>query len=215
LTTLSIDWIKPAKVALFVACLLPLGWLIDLAVQDELGPNPVETLTRSLGDWALRLLLVTLAVTPLRRLMGWSALVRFRRLLGVFAFFYALLHLTSYLVLDKTLDGFEIWEDLFKRPYITVGMTVFLLLVPLAATSTNAAIRWLGGRRWRTLHQLVYPAALGAVVHFYLMVKADVREPLLYAAILALLLVTRLPWFPWSRVAMASTRVTQARAERY
>ena len=163
------------------------------AWSEDLGANPVETLIHHFGDWALRLLLVTLAVTPLRRLTGRNQAVRLRRMLGLFAFFYVSLHLTTYFVLDRSLLLEEILDDLTERPYIMVGFAAFVLLVPLAATSTNAMIRRLGGRRWRALHRIVYVAAIGGVVHFWWLVKADVREPFIYAALLALLLILRLP----------------------
>ena len=182
-------WQKPG---LFILSLLPLVYLVVTVFADWLGANPIEALTRSLGDWALRFLLVTLAITPLRLFSGWSGWVRFRRMLGLFSFLYACLHLSSYIVLDQFFAWDEIWADIIKRPYITFGMSAFLLLVPLAVTSTKGWIRRLG-RNWQRLHWLVYPAAIGAVVHFYLMVKADIREPLIYGAILAILLGTRLP----------------------
>ena len=183
-------WIKAA---VFLAALVPLGAITATAVWGDLGSNPVETLLHHFGEWALRLMLVTLAVTPLRRLSGWNQAVRLRRMLGLFAFFYAMLHLATYVVLDRSLLIEEVLDDLTKRPYVIVGFCAFVLLVPLAATSTNAMVRRLGGRRWRQLHRIVYVAAAGSVAHFWWLVKADVREPLIYAAILALLLVLRLP----------------------
>lgn len=182
------DW---AKRGLFVLCLAPLAVLTGQALLDQLGANPIEAINRTLGDWALRFLLISLAVTPLRRL-GWSAIARMRRMLGLYAFTYAVLHVTSYVVLDNFFDWAGIFADILKRQYITVGMIALLLLVPLAVTSTDAMIRRLGGRRWRKLHRLVYPAAILAVLHFFLMVKADLREPILYGVILAVLLGWRL-----------------------
>ncbi len=182
------------KVALFSLCLLPLAVLVADAIADRLGANPVEAVTRGLGDWALRLLLITLAVTPLRKLSGWHWLLRLRRMLGLFCFFYAALHLAAYVWADQFFDWAAIFDDILKRPFITVGFIAFSLLVPLAATSSNAMIRRLGGRNWQRLHRLVYPAALLGVLHFYWMVKLDTREPLLYAAILAFLLGIRLYW---------------------
>ena len=176
------------KPLVFILCLTPLAWLIWRGVSGGLGANPIEATNRFLGDWAMRFLLVTLAVTPLRRLFGWSVLMRFRRMLGLFAFAYAALHLSSYVVLDQFFHWADIWADIVKRNFITVGMIAFLLLVPLAVTSTNAMVRRLGGRRWKRLHRLVYPAAIAVIVHFYMMVKADVREPLVYGAIAAVLL---------------------------
>ncbi len=178
------------KVVLFVLCLMPLLWLGYGAYSDTLGANPIEAITRTLGDWALRFLLLTLTATPLRRLSGWGWPIRFRRMLGLYAFFYALLHLSSYIVLDQFFYWPEIWADIIKRPYITVGMASFLLLIPLAATSTKKMIRRLG-RNWQRLHRLVYPIAIGAVVHNLMMPKVLSTEPLLYATALALLLLLR------------------------
>jgi Predicted membrane protein len=178
-------WLKPA---VFAACLLPLLWLAWRAGFGSLGVNAVETVNRHLGDWALRFLLIALAVTPLRRITGWAPLARLRRMLGLFAFFYVFLHLASYVGLDLFFDWQALWQDVLKRRYITLGMLAFVLLIPLAATSTGGMVRRLGGRRWRALHRLVHPAAILGVAHFWLMVKADIREPLLYAAILAVLL---------------------------
>ncbi len=182
-------WLKPL---VFLLGLLPLALLLWRGLTGGLGANPIEAVIRFNGDWALRLLLVTLAVTPLRQLTGWSWVMRVRRMIGLFAFFYAALHLLGYVVLDQFFDWGAIFADILKRPYITVGMTAFALLVPLAVTSTNAMMRRLGGRRWQQLHRLVYPAAILGVLHFYWLVKADVREPLLYAALLAVLLGYRL-----------------------
>ena len=181
------------KAGVFLAALVPLGAIVAATAAGELGANPVEALLHHFGEWSLRLMLATLAITPLRRLTGWSQAVRLRRMLGLFAFFYAALHLATYVVLDRSLLVEEILEDLTERPYIMVGFAAFVLLVPLAATSTNAMIRRLGGRRWRLLHRLAYAAAAAGVVHFWWLVKADVRDPLVHAAILALLLALRLP----------------------
>ena len=183
-------WIK---VLVFLAALVPLGAIAAAAARGGLGSNPVEALLHHFGEWALRLLLVTLAVTPLRRLTGWNQAMRLRRMLGLFAFFYAALHLAVYVVLDRSLLIEEVLDDLVRRPYVMAGFAAFVLLVPLAATSTNGMVRRLGGRRWRRLHRIVYVAAAGGVVHFWWLVKADVREPLVYGALLALLLVLRLP----------------------
>jgi methionine sulfoxide reductase heme-binding subunit len=176
------------KPFIFTLCLMPLVWLIWRGLSGDLGANPIEVITRFLGDWAMRILLVTLAVTPLRRMFGWSVLMRLRRMFGLFAFAYAVLHLSSYVVLDQFFYWPEIWADIIKRNFITVGMIAFLMLLALAVTSTNAMIRRLGGKRWQRLHRLVYPAAVAVVVHFYMMVKADIREPLIYGAIAVALL---------------------------
>ncbi len=186
--------IRYAKPIVFLVSLVPLALLVHAAVfdVDALGANPIEAINRELGDWALRFLLITLAVTPLRQLTGRHELVRLRRMLGLFAFFYATLHVASYTGLDQQFNWDEIVKDIIKRPFITVGFMSFVLLLPLAATSTNAMVRRLGGRRWRNLHRLVYLIGAGAVLHFFWMVKSDIREPLLYATLLALLLGYRL-----------------------
>lgn len=186
--TRTIVLLKPA---VFVLCLVPLILLATEALVGGLGANPIETITHTTGDWTLRLLLVTLAVTPLRRLSGWSWPLRLRRMLGLFTFFYALLHLLTYVWFDKFFMWSEMAHDIAKRPFITVGMAAFVLLVPLAATSTNAMMRRLG-RRWKTLHRAVYAIGILGVLHYLWLVKADIRQPLIYAALLALLLGFRL-----------------------
>ena len=183
-------WIKPT---VFTLCLLPLVWLTFALLTDRLGANPIESLTRDTGEWTLRFLLLTLTMTPLRRYAGWSWPLRIRRMLGLFAFFYVCVHLTTYLWLDQFFDWSEIWRDIVKRPFITAGMLGFLLLIPLAATSTNAMIRRMG-RNWVRLHRLVYVIAVLGVLHFWWLVKADVRAPLVYALLLTLLLSMRLVW---------------------
>lgn len=176
------------KPLVFALCLSPLAWFAWAAWVGELGANPVEAANRFTGDWALRFIVIVLTVTPLCQLSGWGAPMRFRRMLGLFAFAYTFLHTANYIALDQFFDWQEIWADVFIRRYITVGWVAFLLLFPLAATSTNAMVRRLGAGRWKQLHRLVYLIAIGSVIHYYLMVKADVREPLIYAAVLALLL---------------------------
>jgi sulfoxide reductase heme-binding subunit YedZ len=176
------------KPGVFLLCLAPALWLVWLGFHDRLGANPIEHITHSTGDWTLRFLLLTLALTPARRLVN---LLAFRRMIGLFAFFYACLHLVTYLWLDKFFVLADILQDLTRRRYLTAGMSAFALLVPLALTSTRAAIARLGGRRWQLLHRLVYPAAALGVIHYYWLVKSDVRIPLLYAAILAALLALR------------------------
>ena len=181
---------RVVKPVIFLLCLGPLAWLaagIFGWASVDLGVNPVETMQDTLGIWGLRLLLVTLAVTPLRVIGGWPRVQAFRRMLGLFAFTYILLHFLFYLFVDQAFDWPQLVADIAKRPYITVGFTALLLLIPLAVTSTRAAMRRLG-RRWQTLHRLVYPAAVLGCVHFWWQVKADVREPLVYAAIAVLLL---------------------------
>lgn len=183
-----------AKAVLFVLCLVPLAYYVEAAWRDALGANPIEAVTRGFGTWTLNFLLITLTVTPLRRFTGWNWLIRLRRLLGLYAFFYACLHLTTYLWFDQFFDWAAITKDIVKRPFITAGMVAFTLLVPLAVTSNNAMIRRLGGRRWQELHRAIYPLAMIAVLHFWWLVKADTSKPALYAAILAVLLGLRLWW---------------------
>lgn len=184
--------IRLLKLAVFSLCLLPALILLVGVFRGQLGANPVEYLLHATGDWALRLLLVTLAVTPLRRLSGWSAVVRMRRMLGLFSFAYASLHLTVYLVLDRALAWSSIGTDILRRPYISAGLLAFILLIPLAVTSTRGWQRRLG-RHWKRLHRAIYVIAILAVLHYLLLVKADLLEPLLYAGVLALLLLARLP----------------------
>ena len=184
------------KLAVFGACLVPVGQLLYYAWSENLTANPIEFITRFTGSWALIILLVSLSITPLRKILGWNDLIKFRRMLGLFAFFYAVLHFSTYVVLDHFFDFGAIAKDIIKRPYVTAGFTAFVLLVPLALTSTKAMIRRLG-KRWQQLHRLVYIAALAAVIHFYWLVKADIRRPVLYGTVLALLLGCRLA-FKWS-----------------
>ncbi len=176
------------KPLVFALCLSPLAWFAWAAWVGGLGANPVEAANRFTGDWALRFIVIALMVSPLCQLSGWGAPMRFRRMLGLFAFAYSFLHTANYIALDQFFDWQEIWADVYTRRYITVGWVAFLLLFPLAATSTNAMVRRLGAERWKKLHRLVYLIAIGSVIHYFLMVKADVREPLIYAAVLALLL---------------------------
>lgn len=182
------------KAVVFLICLLPalnlaLGWY-----DDALGANPIETITRASGEWTLRFLLITLAVTPLRRYTGMHWLLRLRRMLGLFAFAYGAAHLTTYLWLDQFFDWQAIANDILERPFITVGFAAFVLLIPLAATSNSFSIRKLGGRRWQSLHRSSYAIAILGVVHFWWLVKADLLEPLVYALILAVLLGLRAWW---------------------
>lgn len=189
--------IKPAsalKALAFCAALIPLARLAVGAAlyPDWLGANPAEYITRSTGDWTLRFLLLTLAVTPLRKLTGWHLLARFRRMSGLYAFFYGMVHLSSYLTFDHAFDIADIVKDIVKRPFITVGFTALVLMAPLAITSTNAMVKRLGAKRWLALHKLVYLIAPLGVLHFWWMVKKDVSEPALYAVLLAALLGYRL-----------------------
>ncbi|NVJ92090.1 MAG: protein-methionine-sulfoxide reductase heme-binding subunit MsrQ [Methylocystaceae bacterium] len=182
----------PYKPFVFVACLLPACWLVYGVFTGLLGANPIEAVLRDLGDWALRFLLLGLAISPIRRIIGWAWVMRYRRMIGLFAFFYAFMHLSIYIGVDQFFDWPTIWKDIVKRPYITIGMAAVLALVPLAVTSPKTMVRKLGGARWKALHKLVYPIAIAGVVHFFLLVKADIREPLIYGAILAFLLGERL-----------------------
>ena len=191
------------KVALFVLALLPAVSLAAGIVTDDLGANPIEYITHWTGDWALACLVASLAITPIRRLTGWHGIIRMRRMLGLFAFFYATLHFTTWFLFDHTLDVASMAEDVVKRPYITMGMTAFILLIPLAATSNAAAIRRLG-RRWQLLHRLSYAAAVAAVVHFWWLVKADLTEPKRWAAAVALLLGIRAWWMLRARLSSRS-----------
>jgi sulfoxide reductase heme-binding subunit YedZ len=180
-----IRWFKPV---VFLVCLGPLARLGWKAYNSALGANPIEVITHSTGDWTLIFLLVTLAVTPLRKLTGQLWLIRFRRMFGLFAFFYVVLHFLTYIWLDKFFDVHEMLKDIGKRRFITVGFTGFVLLIPLAITSTTGWIRRLGGKRWQKLHRLIYFSAVAGVIHYYWLVKADVRKPLEYALVLALLM---------------------------
>lgn len=185
----QVKWIKAAAFAL---CLIPFARLAWLAAHHGLGANPIEHITRSTGFWTLSFLLITLTVTPLRRLSGWNWLLRLRRMLGLFAFFYVCLHFTTYIWLDQFFDVPGMVKDIAKRPFITVGFSAFLLLIPLAATSTNAMVKRLGGRRWQLLHRLVYVIAILGVLHFWWLVKKDITEPLIFGSLLVLLFVARL-----------------------
>ncbi len=180
------------KPIVFLACLIPLGLLGWKAYNGLLGANPIEVITHATGDWTLRFLLITLSVTPLRKLTGQPWLIRYRRMFGLFAFFYATLHFLTYIWLDKFFDLHEMLVDIAKRKFITVGFTAFLLLIPLAITSTSGWIRRLGGKRWNLLHRLIYVSAIAGVIHYWWLVKADIRKPEQYAAILAVLLGYRL-----------------------
>ncbi|HZQ21223.1 MAG TPA: protein-methionine-sulfoxide reductase heme-binding subunit MsrQ [Terriglobales bacterium] len=194
---MTIRW---AKIFVFFACLAPLARLAWKGFHGLLGANPIEVITHSTGDWTLILLLVTLSITPLRKLTGQLWLIRFRRMVGLFAFFYASLHFTTYIWLDKFFDVHAMLKDIAERRFITVGLTAFVLLIPLAATSTAGWIRRLGGRRWNLLHQLIYVSAICGVIHYWWLVKADIRKPLQYAAVLALLLAYRV--FVWTAKSM-------------
>jgi sulfoxide reductase heme-binding subunit YedZ len=185
-------FIRALKVAAFALCLGPAFVLAWKGFHSHLGANPIDVITRSTGTWTLTFLLITLSVTPVRRITGLTWLIRFRRMLGLFAFFYGSLHLTTYVWLDKFFDVHDMLHDIAKRRFITAGLTAFTLMLPLALTSTAGWIRRLGGKRWQKLHRLIYLSAAAGVVHFIWLVKADLKQPLTYGAILAALLLFRL-----------------------
>lgn len=185
---LNSKWSKPV---VFLLCLLPLAALGWRALHGELTANPIEFITHATGDWTLRFLVITLCVTPFRKILHLPELIRFRRMLGLFAFFYACLHFTTYIWLDKFFDLSDMWKDIAKRKFITVGFAAFLLLIPLAVTSTAGWIRRLGGKRWQLLHRLIYFSAVLGVIHYYWLVKSAVIKPLSYGAIVAVLLLWR------------------------
>ena len=186
--------IKWIKAAVFTVCLIPLALLAWRGFNRGLGANPIEYITRATGWWTLSFLLITLLVTPLRRLTGLNWLLRLRRMLGLFAFFHVCLHFTTYIWLDQFFDWMAMVKDIAKRPFITVGFSAFVLLIPLAATSTNAMVKRLGARRWQLLHRLVYAIAILGVVHYWWLVKKDITEPVIFAILLAILLGMRLVW---------------------
>lgn len=186
------EWIwRIAKISVFIVCSIPFASLVIAAVYDTLGPDPIETLHFKTGDWTLRFLLITLSVTPLKLLFDWKAPLRFRRMFGLFAFFYASLHFCVYFVLDLSLSWEQVVDEVPKNPYVLVGLTAYCLLIPLALTSTRNMIRRLG-KNWKKLHRLVYLAACLGVIHFIWLVKADLREPLIYAVVLSVLLGIRI-----------------------
>jgi sulfoxide reductase heme-binding subunit YedZ len=180
------------KAGIFLACLLPLASLLWRGLDNGLTANPIEFVTHATGDWTLRFILFTLCVTPFRRLLDLPELIRFRRMFGLFAFFYGCLHFSTYIWLDKFFDLKEVWKDIAKRPYITVGFLAFVLLIPLAITSTAAWIRRLGGRSWQLLHRAIYISAVAGVIHYYWLVKSAVLRPLAYGATVVALLLWRL-----------------------
>lgn len=203
-----IRWIL--KPAVFIAALGPAGWLVWAIVTGNLSANPLADLTNETGLWAIRFICITLAITPLRRITGWNALIRFRRMTGLFAFFYGSCHFLTYVIADRFAaldfpDGIVAWstvtnlmksvgEDIYKRPFITIGFTALMLMLPLAVTSTAGMIRRLGGKRWQALHRLIYASAIAAVLHYWWLVKADLRSPQRYALAVAGLLLFRLVW---------------------
>ena len=215
------------KPVAFLAALGPAVYLTWAALTDHLSANPLSDITKETGTWALRFLCLTLAVTPLRRLTGQNSVIRFRRMVGLFAFFYGTLHFLTYVVLDRFagldfVDGMASWStarslamsvgaDVYKRPFITIGFTAFALMVPLAVTSTTGMIRRLGGRRWQALHRLVYVSAVAGVVHYLWLVKSAINRPMTYGLVVAVLLGARLYW---SRTRAAKPVVARAQAAR-
>lgn len=215
-----------AKPIVFVAALTPVGWLIWAGLTGHLSVNPLSDLTNETGLWAIRFICITLAITPLRRITGWNWLIKFRRMIGNYAFFYGSLHFLVYVIADRFAgldfpDGIvsmttarnlamSVGEDIYKRPFITIGFTTLMLMLPLAVTSTTGWIRRLGGKRWQALHRLVYAVGVAAVIHYYWLVKADVRSPLLYGAIVVVLLGARAYWSRSKAKATAAVRVRQS-----
>jgi sulfoxide reductase heme-binding subunit YedZ len=203
---------KWTKVAVFLLCLAPFGELVWRIFKRELGANPVEFLQHATGDWTLRFLIFTLCITPFRKLFKLPDLIRFRRMLGLFAFFYVCLHFLTYLGPDQAFDLSAMWKDVAKRPFITVGFLGFVLLIPLAITSTAGWIRRLGGKRWQLLHRSIYFAAVCGVIHYYWLVKSDVRKPLFYGALVGILLLWRLgDWF-FKRGSAVASKLSAQRA---
>jgi sulfoxide reductase heme-binding subunit YedZ len=187
---------KWTKVAVFVASLVPLAVIVWRGLHNDLTANPIEYITHTTGDWTLRFLVLTLAITPLRKILHQPLLIRFRRMLGLFAFFYVCLHFSTWIGLDKFFNWPEMWKDVLKRPFITVGFAGFVLLIPLAVTSTAGWIRRLGGKKWQLLHRLVYITAILGVIHYYWLVKSDTRKPIEYAWIFGILFAWRIgEWF--------------------
>jgi sulfoxide reductase heme-binding subunit YedZ len=203
-------YVRLLKLPVFVACLGPAFVLTWKGFENRLGANPIDVITRTTGRWTLTFLLITLSVTPVRRIIGMTWLIRFRRMLGLFAFFYGSLHLMTYVWLDKFFDVHDMLHDIAKRRFITAGMTAWALMLPLALTSTKGWIRRLGGKRWQKLHRLIYLSATAGVVHFIWLVKADLRRPLTYGAVLALLFAFRLLMWLRARLSARSTEMREA-----
>jgi len=196
-TVLTSKW---TKVVVFLACLVPLANLVWRGFQNDLTLNPVEFVEHTTGDWVLRFLCITLAITPLRKILGVPQLIRFRRMMGLFAFFYVCLHFSTWIGVDRFFNWGDMLKDVAKRPFITVGFTGFVLMIPLAITSTAGWIRRLGGKRWQMLHRAIYVSAIAGVIHYYWLVKSDVRKPLEYAFIIGVLLAWRVwGWFSGRR----------------
>jgi sulfoxide reductase heme-binding subunit YedZ len=197
-----------SKIAIFLASLVPLAWL----ALGDLGPDPIAKITHTTGDWTLRFLVITLAITPLRKIFGLPVLIRFRRMLGLFAFFYGTLHFTTYVWLDQFFDVHSMIKDVAKRPFITAGFTGFVLLIPLALTSTAGWIRRLGGKRWQLLHRLIYVSALAGAIHYYWLVKSDVRKPVFYGSMVLLLLLWRIQAYFQSKKKRSAPAAVEVRS---
>lgn len=187
----ELNIVSKLKKLLFIISLIPAIWLTIAFFTHQLGANPIEAVTRETGLWALRFLWLTLLITPLRWITGWNQLVTFRRLLGLYVFFYAVLHMLLYLGLDQFFDINDIIKDIIKRPFITIGFFSFTALIPLVVTSNNAIVKRMGGRRWKLLHRLTYVIAIASSIHFYMLVKLDKTEPLIYMGLLVILLTPR------------------------
>jgi sulfoxide reductase heme-binding subunit YedZ len=200
---------KWTKVVVFMVCLGPVAVFAVRAFSHNLTANPVEYIQHLTGDWTLRFIVFTLCITPLRKLLNLAELIRFRRMLGLFAFFYACLHFLTYIGPDQSFSLTGMWQDVAKRRFVTVGFVAFVLLIPLAITSTTGWIRRLGGRRWQTLHRLIYVTAVCGVIHYYWLVKSDVRKPMAYGAIVAVLLLWRV--WEWYRKKPRAVPVNTAR----
>jgi sulfoxide reductase heme-binding subunit YedZ len=201
------------KATVFLACLVPGSLLVRRLFTGDLGPNPVETLTHGTGDWTIYFILITLCITPLRKILKQPVLIRFRKMLGLFAFFYGVLHFSVYMVFDHFFDFVAIVADVIERPYITAGFLGYVLMIPLAITSTKGMIRRLGGKRWQRLHRLIYVSATAGVVHYYWLVKSDITVPLRLAVILAILFLLRLWFWVRERREKISGRPTGKRSE--
>ena len=205
-TILTSKW---TKAVVFALCLVPLAILVWRGFHRSLGANPIEFITHTTGDWTLRFLVLTLAITPLRKILRQPQLIRFRRMLGLFAFFYVCLHFSTWIGLDKFFDWSEMWKDVQKRRFITVGFAGFVLLIPLAITSTAGWIRRLGGKRWQLLHRAVYATAILGVIHYFWLVKSDITKPLAYAWAVGILLTWRVGdslYGRWKRPAPQTAR---------
>ena len=181
-----------AKVAVFLLCLVPVAWLVIAALTDNLSANPIKDITEETGIWTLRFLLITLCVTPFRKLTGWNGVIKYRRMLGLFAFFYGFLHFLTYAWLDQFFSIPDIVQDVYKRPFITAGFSGFVVMIPLAITSTKKWIARLGGKQWQLLHRLTYVSAIAGVAHYLWLVKADTQRPLVYGFLLSVLLAFRI-----------------------